>query len=219
MFVYQIVNRINRKKYIGITSKSIETRFNQHKRQLDCGVANAIKKYGEENFYIEKIDECNDWESLLIKEKFWIEKLNPEYNKTKGGEGLLGYNHTESSKEKISRKNKGKTVSEETRKKISESKRGKPTWNKGKTMSEEYKKLKSKNAIDYYNTERGKKQKEQISNILKEKGIKPPDYALGKTKNTKWWNNGKINKRSIECPGDNFIQGRISGQWKWNKNK
>lgn len=57
MFVYQIVNKINNKKYIGITSKSISTRFTQHKKQLNCGIADAIKKYGEENFYIEKINE------------------------------------------------------------------------------------------------------------------------------------------------------------------
>jgi hypothetical protein len=26
----------------------------------------------------------------------------------------------------------------------------------------------------------------------------------------KWWNDGQVNKRSIECPGDNFVLGRIS---------
>jgi len=25
----------------------------------------------------------------------------------------------------------------------------------------------------------------------------------------KWWNNGKVNKRSVECPGNDFILGRI----------
>ena len=25
----------------------------------------------------------------------------------------------------------------------------------------------------------------------------------------KWWNNGQVNKRSIECPGDSFVLGRI----------
>ena len=219
MFVYQIVNKINNKKYIGITSKSIEIRFNQHKKQLDCGIANAIKKYGENNFYIEQIDECDTWDDLLVKEKFWIERLNPEYNRTKGGEGLLGYNHTEETKQKISIKNKGRIFSEEHKKKISEGKKGKPSWNKGKTFGEEYKKTKSQNTIQFYNTEAGKKQKEQISKTLKEKGIKPPEHSLGNTRNTRWWNDGKINKRSIECPGDNFVLGRIAGQWKWNKNK
>jgi hypothetical protein len=26
----------------------------------------------------------------------------------------------------------------------------------------------------------------------------------------KWWNNGQLNKRSVECPGDSFVLGRIS---------
>lgn len=26
---------------------------------------------------------------------------------------------------------------------------------------------------------------------------------------TKWWNNGQTNKRSVECPGKEFIPGRI----------
>ena len=26
----------------------------------------------------------------------------------------------------------------------------------------------------------------------------------------KWWNNGQENKRSVECPGAEFILGRIS---------
>lgn len=29
-------------------------------------------------------------------------------------------------------------------------------------------------------------------------------------KGAKWWNNGQVNKRSIGCPGDSFVLGRIS---------
>lgn len=29
-------------------------------------------------------------------------------------------------------------------------------------------------------------------------------------KGAKWWNNGQVNKRSVECPGDSFVLGRIS---------
>mgnify|MGYP000164290413 CR=1 FL=1 len=28
-------------------------------------------------------------------------------------------------------------------------------------------------------------------------------------KGTKWWNDGQINKRSVECPGKDFVPGRI----------
>jgi hypothetical protein len=29
-------------------------------------------------------------------------------------------------------------------------------------------------------------------------------------KGAKWWNNGKVNKRSVKCPGEDFVLGRIS---------
>ena len=60
---------------------------------------------------------------------------------------------------------------------------------------------------------------ESVAKTLKQKGIKFPEHALGMTKGTKWWNDGKINKRSIQSPGENFIPGRIKGQWKHNKGK
>jgi group I intron endonuclease len=219
MFVYQIVNKINNKKYIGITSRTLEKRFKEHKKHLNCGIAAAIIKYGEDNFYIEKLEECSNWEDLLEKEKLWINKINPEYNKTLGGEGLFGFNHSEETKNKISLKNKGKPASDPKGDKLKEYKELYGNFWTGKNHTEEYKKLKSIDRLNYYQTERGKKQREEISKTLKEKGIRPPDYALGSSKGTKWWNNGKINKRSIESPGEDFISGRIKGKWKWNKTK
>lgn len=59
-------------------------------------------------------------------------------NMTSGGEGLNGFKHSDSSKLKISEYQKNKTFSEETRKKISESKIGKK---RGIVHSEESKKI------------------------------------------------------------------------------
>lgn len=219
MFVYQIINKINNKKYIGITSRSLNKRFNEHKKHLNCGIAKAIVKYGEENFYIEKIEECKDWDNLLEREKFWISKINPEYNQTLGGEGLLGFNHTEETKNKISLKNKGKSAPDPKGERLKEYKKLYGNFWTGKKHTEEYKKLKSIDRLNYYQTEEGQKQRKQISQTLKEKGIRPPNDKLGLSKGTKWWNNGKINKRSIESPGQDFVLGRIRGQWKWDKNK
>ena len=36
-----------------------------------------------------------------------------------------------------------------------------------------------------------------------------PNNPGKKTKNTKWWNNGVSNKRSIGCPGEEWVTGRI----------
>ena len=84
-----------------------------------------------------------------------------------------GKHISEEHKRKISDANKGKKHSEEARRKMSESKKGKPTWNKGKKLSEEHKRKMSE---------------------------------AGKGKH--WFNNGKINKFCYECP-DGFILGML----------
>ena len=53
--------------------------------------------------------------------------MNPDkgYNQTAGGEGMLGWHHTEESRAKIIESNHTRGVSEETKKKQSESHKGK----------------------------------------------------------------------------------------------
>jgi hypothetical protein len=160
-------------------------------------------------------------------------KTNRYYNsysyecaRKKRNESIKGENHwnygkpiTQEVKDKISLKNKGKPSPDPKGEKFKEYRELYGNFWTGKKHTEEYKKLKSIDRLNYYQTEEGKKQRQQISKTLKEKGIKPPVYAYGQSKGTKWWNNGKINKRSIESPGNDFIEGRNKGQWKWNKNK
>jgi len=74
MFVYQIVNKINNKKYIGITSRSLNKRFNEHKKQLNCGIASALVKYGEENFYIEKLENVKIGKTCWKKKNYGLIK-------------------------------------------------------------------------------------------------------------------------------------------------
>lgn len=58
MWVYKITNIINSKIYIGLTSNSIENRFEQHKKaanrikiaQKVSYLYTAMKKYGVDNF-------------------------------------------------------------------------------------------------------------------------------------------------------------------------
>ena len=83
-------------------------------------------------------------------------------------------------KKKMSDAKKGKPRSAETRKKLSEAHKGKPSPNKGKHFSEET--------------------KNKLSEAHKGKNIW--------IKCTHWFNNGKINIRAKECP-DGFVPGRI----------
>ena len=91
--VYCITNAINDKKYIGITTRTIEQRFKEHK-EADSYIGKAIRKHGVENFEIEIIDEALTKEELCDNEIYWIEKyntFNEGYNLTRGGEGVINY--------------------------------------------------------------------------------------------------------------------------------
>ena len=126
--VYCIINKINNKKYIGITIQGYKNRFKDHikeaKANSDRYLCRAIRKYGENNFDIKVIDDkINDYTELLEKEKYYISILKTlipnGYNMTLGGEGTLG-----------------RPVKEITREKIRLSKIGNIPWNKGKLNSQ-----------------------------------------------------------------------------------
>ena len=103
MVVYMIENKINHKKYIGITTNSFAERYphgikNHHNPHL----RKSIAKYGEENFEVVVLEKnVKDMKTLCELEMKYIEKYdtcNNEkgYNKSLGG---LGVRQTERSEE------------------------------------------------------------------------------------------------------------------------
>lgn len=88
MIIYQITNTINSNSYVGKTTKSVHIRFREHyyKRKNSTHLHRAINKYGIENFTISVLEETTP-NLLNEKERFWINKLQPHYNMTPGGEG------------------------------------------------------------------------------------------------------------------------------------
>ena len=104
-YIYIITNNINQKKYVGQTTQTIEKRWAEHcydaiNNRDDFYFHKAIRKYGQENFTIECLIECED--SLLDeKEIFYIEKYktfyiyNLGYNLTRGGSGSTKINRDE----------------------------------------------------------------------------------------------------------------------------
>lgn len=86
--IYIIRNTINNKVYIGQTKVSLKLRFQNHlsaaRNDKDYVIGKAIRKYGEENFYIELLEECTI-EELNEREKYWISYFNATNNK-------FGYN-------------------------------------------------------------------------------------------------------------------------------
>lgn len=92
-YIYQIINDINQKIYVGKTEFSIEKRFKEHckdafrERNEKRPLYSAMRKYGVEHFHIELIEETDDANN---REIYWIEKLGSfkwGYNATIGGDG------------------------------------------------------------------------------------------------------------------------------------
>lgn len=87
--IYKITNKINGKFYIGM-SVNYNRRFSEHKRNPPTKMIKDVKKYSWDNFYIEVIiKSIIGEEAAFIEEIKAIEKHNPEYNSTKGGEGFM----------------------------------------------------------------------------------------------------------------------------------
>ena len=111
--VYLITNKINNKKYVGITTKKLQRRFNKHVRENEYQLGDAIKKYGSENFTIKLIEKL-PLNILGTREQYWIKHYNTfkgdGYNATKGGCGLKGMKHTAETKQKISKTQTGNYV-------------------------------------------------------------------------------------------------------------
>jgi len=114
-FIYLTKNLVNNKSYVGFhATNDLDDGY------LGSGVIlkKSISKHGRTNFTQEILEHCtkDNWEE---KERFWIKEKNTfsktGYNLTNGGEGSLGL-----------------VFSKKSRKKLSDSKKGKPTWNKGK---------------------------------------------------------------------------------------
>ena len=156
--VYMHENRVNGKKYIGITSQKPTNRWrNGAGYDKQPRFFAAIQKYGWDGFRHEILftgltqEEAERLEVELITK---YETLNEEkgYNLSPGG---VVFMPTESTKAKQSAARMGWTPSEETRQKMSDAKRGKPlsaehrahlseaqrgrvSPNKGKTLSPEW---------------------------------------------------------------------------------
>lgn len=144
-------------------------------------------------------------------------------NLTDGGEGVSGLKHSKETRQKMSASKQN--MSEETKQKIRDNIKAK--WNNGeydrenyskrernKKHSEEVKNKISASLSKHYKsnkkpniTEEQKKQiSETLKNLHKMRKIKCNFPSL---KGTRWWNNGQINKRMLECPGNGWTLGKL----------
>ncbi len=106
-FIYIVENKVNGKKYVGQTTRTVKIRWTEHTCSKNRLLSKAIKENGKEMFTFIKIEECED--ALLDKkEKEYIQtytSLHPygynidegennilnNINSSKGGKSILGH--------------------------------------------------------------------------------------------------------------------------------
>ena len=120
--IYKIENKINGKCYIGQT-KDFRSRKSYHKTVFNGTViSRAIRKYGWHNFDIEVIDKDRKTRHIDACERHYIRKYNSlvpnGYNVASGGHATKSV--SKETKRKISESQKGKTLTEDHKRKISE---------------------------------------------------------------------------------------------------
>ena len=166
MIIYRAINKINGKCYVGQTRHSLEHRKRVHLTKAHQGVKthfySAIRKYGDDNFDWEIVCSTNDKQRLNELETFYIQKydsIKHGYNMVDGGDNnvmdieSVKTKHDEkmrsvevrnkiskTMKEKIAQ---GEFFTEEHRKRISES-------SKGRKYDEERRKLCDTRSIGCY---------------------------------------------------------------------
>lgn len=185
-FIYKTTCLVNNKIYIGCHATN-----NLADGYLGSGklLFAAIKKYGKENFSRTILETFTNPEDMFSKERVIVNEdfisSKTSYNLVVGGSGGFKVQDIDDWKQKLSASRIGNTNalgykhSDETKRKISESGKGKTAWNKGlpgtwvgKTHSEE------------------SKRKISISKKGQSAGEKNPMFGKSAVAGRKWYNDG-----------------------------
>ena len=187
--IYCATNKVNNKRYVGKTTKSFEERKKEHLKQTKYKKYHfyrSIKKYGEESFTWEILQDNIPNFLLDTCETYWIDYFDTfyrGYNSTTGGEGGL--------------------VSEETKKKISEAQTGQKNHMFGKKNI-----FLSRTGIEHHrygkaSPMKGRKHSEKTKKIMSESNIR---FWYGKTFSFEHKNKLSIKKqKAIICIENNTI--------------
>lgn len=185
--IYKITNTINNKVYIG-QSKKLDKRYNGHlyrikrKEHHNEHLQRSFDKHGEDKFVYEILEEVKDLSILDLREKHWIDHygginsdntynfkdplLNEysDYVRSKMSKSSLGENNP----------NYGNKWTDEQRKKMSESRKGK-SWEElyGKSRADEMKLNQSK-------SQKGRKHSDETIEKIRQANIGEKNPAYGK---------------------------------------
>lgn len=171
--IYKIHNIVNNKMYIG-SSIEIYGRWQDHKKELrhnyhtNKRLQHSWNKYGEDKFVFEILENVGNKENLLDREQYWMNYYD-SYNRDIGfninpiASSQLGFKHSDESKRKMSESRKGekhhlygKFHSDESKQKMSKS-------HTGKKHNDETKQKMSNDRMKHVSSLKGRKQtKEHI---------------------------------------------------------
>jgi len=127
--IYKITNTVTGKFYIG-SAVNIKQRWSVHRCQLSANthsnrhLQNSWNKHGEDSFTFEVLEYCEK-ERLIEREQFYIDNEKPAYNISPTAGNSLGVKHTDDTKRKVSEAKKGFKHTDESKRKISEARKGK----------------------------------------------------------------------------------------------
>src|SRR5450759_4864026 len=114
----------NGKTYIG-KDEYFPSRMNNHRRiaenlrkvEYNSPVHRAIRKYGWSRMVVEVVDRnSKSITELKLRERVWIwlhDSKRKGYNQTFGGDGTVGFRHSDQTKEKLRQMKLGKKMPEE----------------------------------------------------------------------------------------------------------
>jgi group I intron endonuclease len=143
MIAYLVTNTVNKKQYVGITTRTLGRRWYEHKHVANsCGkvLHAAIKKYGENAFIVKQIASgLGDISNLKLLETDLIKQYGTYkygYNVTKGGDGVFGLKQSEEQRKRNGDLKRGTKASEETKAKMRIAHSGEKNSFYGKTHSD-----------------------------------------------------------------------------------
>lgn len=175
--IYKATNIINKKIYIGLTTKGLEKRKKGHlssskKKHPKYIFHKAIAKYGEDNFIWEIIDDADTLNELSEKEIFWIGFYNSivpnGYNISTGGyngDNISNNPNKDKIIKNIALKNTGKKRSQEFKDGRSGDKNPNygGIYSKGEALVKRAKENEGKKIEEIYGEEKAREIKEKLS--------------------------------------------------------
>jgi len=214
-YIYLTKNMVNSKIYIGRhTGKKNHYIGGGHYFQ------NAVKKYGKENFRKVILEDNIEGNDLLNeREIYWIAFFNSTnrdigYNLTIGGGGMLGFNLSQETKDKLSKammgKYKGKILTQKHRDKLSKAL-------KGKIVTQETRTKMSKARVGELNPMYGKggELNPMYGTISPFRGKHHTQETKDKISETRkaYWQKRRLEQNKNRHKMADLVKGNIGGKW------